>query len=254
MRCPAPIPDADGALCGTLAGKPAALVTRLDGRHVVHPTPAHCATMGAALARMHASATTFALRQENPRGIDWWIETAARVRPFLDAAQRALLDDEVALQASSWRDTTAGLPRSAIHADLFRDNALFVERDDGAVELGGVIDFYFAGDDVWVLDLAICLNDWCVDLVDGAFDAATLAAFVDAYESVRPLTADERDALPQMLRAGALRFWLSRIDDLHRPRPAELLTPHDPTRFERILRKRRHEALTRSSPLDRRTR
>jgi homoserine kinase type II len=169
------------------------------------------------------------------------------VRHFLDDPQRALLDAEIATQRSDWHDVTGDLPRSAIHADLFRDNALFVEADDGSIALGGVIDFYFAGDDVWVFDLAVCLNDWCVDLADGSFDPALRDAFVSAYEEVRPLTDGERRALPLMLRAAALRFWLSRIDDLHRPRPAQLLTPHDPTHFERILKKRRDEALSASN-------
>jgi homoserine kinase type II len=248
VPCPAPMADGDGALCMPLAGKPAALVTRLAGRHVLRPDRAQCAAMGRTLAAMHLGTEDFGGAQLNPRGIDWWIETAARVRGFLDDGQRALLDDEVALQADSWRTVTGALPSGAIHADLFRDNALFV--DDGPV-VGGVIDFYFAGDDVRVLDLAICLNDWCVDLDDGAFDPTLLGAFLDAYGSVRPLTRDELDALPQMLRAAALRFWLSRVDDLHRPRPAELLTPHDPTRFERILRRRRTEATDGSTPVAR---
>jgi homoserine kinase type II len=248
VRCPEPIADRAGALCGVLAGKPAALVTRLPGRSVSAPTAAHCATMGGALARMHLSAAGFAGHQINPRGVDWWIATAARVHDFLDPSQRALLDEEIGLQASSWKDITRSLPHGAIHADLFRDNALFVEGSDATIELGGVIDFYFAGDDAWVFDLAVCLNDWCIDLADGSFDRPTLSAFIDAYQAERPLTSSEREALPQALRAAALRFWLSRVDDLHRPRPAQLLTPHDPTHFERILRRRRDEARNHSTP------
>ncbi len=257
IRCPAPAADRRGVLAAMLCGKPAALVSRLDGRSVVDATPAHCAAMGGALARMHRAALGFERHQPNPRGLDWWIAAAARVRPHLDASQRALLDDEIALQRSAWHDATRDLPQGAIHADLFRDNALFVDvnddvadgaRDDPAIRLGGVIDFYFAGDDAWVLDLAICLNDWCVDLDDGRFRLDALDAFVDAYETERPLSAAERHALPLMLRAAALRFWLSRVDDLHRPRPAELLEPHDPGHFERILRRRRDEALDRSGP------
>ena len=241
VRCPAPMPDRTGSLCSELEGKPAALVTRLAGQSVVEPTLPQCAAAGRALARMHLAATTFEAIQPNPRGVDWWIATATRVRDAIDDSQRALLDEEVALQRSTWARSTAGLPRSAIHADLFRDNALF---DPAAPnELAGIIDFYFAGDDVWILDLAICVNDWCIDLDDGAFDRSKLAAFVDAYQTVRPIADAERDVLPLALRAGALRFWLSRLDDLHRPRPAQLLTPHDPAHFERILCRRRDDAV-----------
>jgi homoserine kinase type II len=248
--CPAPVPDRTGSLCGLLAGKPAALVTRLEGRSIVRPTPDHCAAAGRTLARMHRAATTFETAQPNPRGVDWWIATAGRVRDVVGPTQRALLDDEIALQRSSWARSTDGLPRSAIHADLFRDNALFVDAPEAAVAGCGVIDFYFAGDDAWVLDLAICLNDWCIDLDDGAFDRSRLAAFVGAYDGARALTAAERTFLPQALRAAALRFWLSRLDDFHRPRPAQLLTPHDPTHFERVLRRRRDEAIDGRDPLD----
>ena len=240
VPCPAPIADDAGALCAPLAGKPAALVTRLAGSSVVHPTAEHCASMGEALARMHRAASDFPAHQPNPRGIDWWMATAAAVRAGLDEAQRALLDDEIAFQAARWKALTASLPRGGVHLDLFRDNALFA--DDGATaSLGGVIDFYFAGDEAWVLDLAVCLNDWCIDPADGALDRPRLQAFLAAYDAERPLTVAERDAMPQMLRAAALRFWLSRVDDLHRPRPAQLLVPHDPMHFERILRRRRAE-------------
>ena len=253
VPCPAPIAGANGALYAPLAGKPAALVTRLDGHWIAAPTPAHCAVIGDALARMHIAGRDFRPVQANPRGIVWWQETARHVAPFLDDAQRALLDDEVALQAATWEESTRTLARGPIHADLFRDNALFIESDAADAELsealpaalpflGGIIDFYFAGADAWVLDLAICANDWCVDLPGGEFDRSRLDAMTQAYERVRALSNDERNVLALALRAAALRFWLSRLDDLHRPRPAEILTPHDPLHFERILRRRRDEA------------
>ncbi len=245
VPCPAPVPDRDGALQAPLAGKPAALVTRLDGRSVVTPQPAHCAALGTVLARLHRAGRSFPDRQRNPRGIAWWMATAGHVRGFLDDGQRALLDDEVALQAAGWIAATQRLPSGPIHADLFRDNALFVDGDDRVPLLRGVIDFYFAGNDVWLLDIAVCINDWCVDLATGAVDDARRAAFIDAYERERPLIDTEHDALPLVLRAAALRFWLSRLDDLHRPRPAQMLTPHDPAHFERLLRARRDDALSR---------
>lgn len=246
IPCPAPMPDRGGALFAMLAGKPAALVTRLAGRSILAPETAHCAALGTLLARMHVAGASFAVRQTNPRGIDWWIATAAGVRAFLDDAQCALLDEEVALQAAGWTTSTDGLPAGPIHADLFRDNALFV--DEGTPALRGVIDFYFAGHDVWLLDIAICLNDWCVALDTGVFDAPRRAAFMAAYEDERRLTAAERAALPSVLRAAALRFWLSRLDDFHRPRPAQMLVAHDPTHFERLLRQRRQDALGTTAP------
>jgi homoserine kinase type II len=120
-----------------------------------------------------------------------------------------------------------------VHADLFRDNVMF----DGE-ELTGFFDFYFAGVDTWLFDLAVCLNDWCIDLATGAHDAERATRMLDAYQAVRPLNAAERELLPAMLRAGALRFWISRLWDFYLPREASMLTPHDPTHFERVLRAR----------------
>ena len=146
------------------------------------------------------------------------------VLPFLQPEQAALLRSELAFQnhvaaSSAWR----ALPRGAVHADLFRDNVMF---EDG--KLTGFFDFYFAGVDAWLFDLAVCLNDWAIDLPTGRHVPERARAFVDAYASVRPLSAAERQLLPAMLRAGALRFWLSRLWDFHLPREASLLKPHDP--------------------------
>jgi homoserine kinase type II len=183
---------------------------------------------------MHLAARDFPGSLPNPRGLDWCEAAARRVAPFLDAGQSALLADELAAhRAHAATDTARALPRSAVHADLFRDNVLF----DGD-RLGGVIDFYFAGVDTWLFDIAVCLNDWCVDLATGACDTARQDAFLQAYARVRPLTAAERRLLPAMQRAGALRFWISRLWDLHLPREASMLKPHDPTHFERVLRQR----------------
>lgn len=243
VPCPAPVTDTRGALFSSLAGKPAALVTWLEGHSIRVPSAAHCTVIGDALARMHLAGKGFELTQPNPRGLAWWEQTAKHVRPFLDAAQRRLLDDEVGLQSSTWGVSTRSLPHGPIHADLFRDNALFIDGDAAHPRLGGIIDFYFAGCDAWLLDLAICVNDWCVDLASGALDRGRLDAMMNAYHRARPMSHDEHEALPLALRAAALRFWLSRLDDLHRPRPAQLLTPHDPAHFERIVRLRRDESM-----------
>ena len=126
-----------------------------------------------------------------------------------------------------------------MHADLFRDNVMF----EGA-QLTGFFDFYFAGVDSFLFDLAVCLNDWCIDLPTGAHDAHRATAMIDAYQVVRALTAAERSLLPALLRAGALRFWISRLWDYYLPREASMLTPHDPSHFERVLRQRARHPVT----------
>lgn len=233
-----------------VAGKPAAVVQRLAGRSVLAPTPAHCAAIGQVLARMHLAARDFPRLQPNLRGLAWWNDTAPVVLPHLDAAQAALLQAELAYQNHVAESSAhAALPRGPVHADLFRDNALFdTEAPADAPRLTGVFDFYFAGTDSWLFDLAVCLNDWAVDPQDARPDAVQADALLAAYGTVRPLTGPERALLPAMLRAAALRFWISRLWDFHLPREASLLKAHDPTHFERVLRERARglpaEALT----------
>ena len=215
-------------------GKPAAVVNRLRGHSELAPGPAHCAAVGAMLARMHLAGRDFPLSQPNLRGLPWWNETVPVVLPHVGPDQAALLRSELALQNHvAGSSAHAALPRGPIHADLFRDNVMF---DEG--ELTGFFDFYFAGVDSWLFDIAVCLNDWCVDLPTGAHDAGRARSFLQAYASVRPLAAAERQLLPAMLRAGALRFWISRLWDFHLPREAAMLKPHDPSHFERVLRQR----------------
>ena len=156
------------------------------------------------------------------------------VLPHLTPEQATLIQTELAHQNQvAATQAYAALPRGPVHADLFRDNVMF----DGEV-LTGFFDFYFAGVDTFLFDLAVCLNDWCVNLPTGTHDAARAQKMLDAYQAVRPLTGAERALLPAMLRAGALRFWISRLWDFYLPREASLLTPHDPTHFERVLRER----------------
>lgn len=239
IACPDPVPDRSGRLLSKLNGKPAALVTRLAGRAQMNPSPAHCALVGEALAQMHLAAVDYPGTLPNLRGLAWWVETMPKVLPFLDADRAALLCDELSYQrAFAATPACTALPRSAVHADLFRDNVLFDMAADGSPRLGGVIDFYFAGVDTWAFDLAVTVNDWCID-DDGRFDAPRLTALLDAYRATRIPTEAEAEAWPTMLRAAALRFWLSRLFDLHLPRPAEMVTPKDPVAFERILSCRR---------------
>jgi homoserine kinase type II len=232
IPCPAPIADLGDAYLGTLKGKPAALVTRLPGRSIERPGAHECRELGMLLARLHLAARSYGAYLENPRGPRWWRIAARDLQPFLDPAQKKLLEAELAFQAAQ---RFPDLTRGPVHADLFRDNALF----DGS-RLSGVIDFYFAGVDCWLFDIAVCANDWClVDPgQDRALDPALTAAFLCAYHSLRPFTALEREAWPVMLRAAALRFWLSRLHDLHLPRPGELVHAHDPEHFRLVLERR----------------
>lgn len=235
---PGPHGDASGAILHTLCGKPAAVVDRLPGRHHLAPDAAHCAMVGTMLARMHHAAADFPLSQPNLRGLDWWTETVPVITPFVTAEQQALLAAELAFQQQLAASAAyATLPRGPIHADLFRDNVMFEPGPDGD-RLCGFFDFYFAGVDTLLFDIAVCLNDWCIDLDSGRLDEARAAAFVAAYAGVRPLDGTERRTLPALMRAAALRFWISRLWDLHLPREAHLLTAHDPGHFERVLRAR----------------
>lgn len=228
-------------LLHTVRGKPAAIVQRLSGRSELAPTAAHCAELGAVLARMHLAARDFPRLQPNLRGLAWWNDTAPVVMPYLDEDQSGLLLGELAYQNHIAEGSIyAALPRGPIHADLFRDNVMFStdSADAHKPKLTGLFDFYFAGTDTWLFDLAVCLNDWAIDLATGRHDALRATALLGAYEAVRPLEVAERALLPALLRAAALRFWISRLWDFHLPREASMLKPHDPTHFERVLRER----------------
>lgn len=229
---PAPIADLSDQYLSRLNGKPAALVTRLPGKSVERPGLSQCAELGALLARMHLAGRSYAAYLENPRGPKWWRAAARAVRARLDAEGVVLLDEELRFQ-SLYR--FPDLPRGPVHADLFRDNALF---QDGRIS--GVIDFYFAGTDCLLLDLAVCANDWC--LVDPAgdrgLDETKTRALLGAYAALRPFVALERGAWPVLLRAAALRFWLSRLYDLYLPRPGVLVHAHDPEQFRDTLARR----------------
>ena len=231
---PDPAANKSGDILHTVAGKPAAVVNKLRGKSQLAPEAVHCAAVGATLARMHLVGRDYDRQQPNLRGLPWWNETVPVVLPHIGEEQQALLRSELAYQNHIAESSEyAALPRGPVHADLFRDNVMF----DGE-ELTGFFDFYFAGVDTWLFDLSVCLNDWCIDLPTGVHDAARAQAMLDAYQSVRPLTAAERTLLPAMLRAGALRFWISRLWDFYLPREASMLKPHDPTHFERVLRER----------------
>jgi homoserine kinase type II len=234
LPVPEPAATAGGSLLSTVRRKAAAIVSRVPGRAVPDPTPAQCGQVGHFLANMHVQARDFPLFQPNLRGIGWWKSALPKLEPLIPEDQFQELAEEVIFQDTFVRSARfERLPAGPIHADLFRDNVLF----DGG-HIGGVIDFYFAGCSAWLFDLAVTVNDWCVDPSSGDFDRPRAEAMLRAYHEVRALTDLEHQVWRTALRAAALRFWISRLYDLHLPRPAALLQPHDPARFERMLRLR----------------
>ena len=230
IPCPAPVANRRGGYLGELAGRPALIVSRLAGASRASPTPRQCAAVGAALAELHLAAQSFPLRQPHPRGRAWCAGVAAQLAPHLSPGTAALLADELQQQGAF---RPGGLPRGIIHADLFRDNVLFV-----GDRVSGLLDFYFAGVDDLLFDLAVVANDWCFT-AGGGIDADRCQLLLAAYDRRRPLTGGERAAWPMLLRAAALRFWLSRLQDHLLRRSGEVVTQRDPTVYEEILRAHR---------------
>ena len=231
---PNPAANSDGDILHTLCDKPAAVVNRLLGKSQLTPDAVHCAAVGAMMARMHLAGEDYNRSQPNLRGLAWWNDTVPVVLPYLEEDQARLLQSELAFQNHIAQGAAyQALPKGPVHADLFRDNVMF----EGE-KLSGFFDFYFAGNDTWLFDLSVCVNDWCIDLNSGEHAPERALAMLNAYQEVRPLRSAERQLLPAMLRAGALRFWISRLWDFHLPREASMLKPHDPTHFERVLRAR----------------
>ena len=240
---PKPIENRKGEILFSLKGKPAAIVSKLPGLSRLQPEAKHCSMVGEMLAKMHLAGKDFSRTQENLRSLGWWQKTIPLVLPHLNTSQKDLLTHELAIQedffSSAAYDT---IPQGASHCDLFRDNVLFDPQgsnNPAKDQLGGFFDFYFAGTDKWLFDLAVTANDWCLADNKQDLDPVRLDSLMKAYQSVRPLTKEEQASWPLMLRAAALRFWVSRLWDFYLPRDAQMLTPHDPTHFERILLSRR---------------
>lgn len=232
---PSAHPEADrqGQYLNRLSGKPAALVGRLAGHNISGvATVAQCHAIGEILGKMHIASEHFTQRRDNGRGAVWRHEKALKLMPMLDSEHAALMQDELNTQTQY---NALNLPTGLSHSDLFRDNALF-EGD----ELKGIIDFYYACDEYLLYDLAVTVNDWCIN-ESGLIDNARYQALMSAYSTQRTLTSQERTHWNVVLRAAALRFWLSRLQDKHFPREGELTQMKDPDAFLKILKQHREQ-------------
>lgn len=245
IKVPVPFANHQNELVLQLKGKPAAIVSKLEGSSVIEPTAPHCREVGLMLAKMHLAGKSFSKEQANLRSLPWWEETIPKIMPFVSSPQANLLKSELITQESFFNSSMySELPSGPSHCDLFRDNVLFKNMlasnkiEKSPHELSGFFDFYFAGTDKWLFDISVSVNDWCINQLTGEFKPNLLSSFLHAYQEIRPFTDAEESAWPLMQRAAAFRFWISRLWDLHLPRSAELLTPHDPIHFERILRQR----------------
>jgi homoserine kinase type II len=230
VACPTPVKGRDGVALRALCGRPAALVTFLQGMWPRRIEPFHCAAVGMALAELHRAGTSFAMKRENDLSVAGWRRLyracagrAAEVQPGLAEEIGADLD---CLERAWPRD----LPSGVIHADLFPDNVFFRER-----EVSGLIDFYFACTDFPAYDLAICLNAWCFES-DGSLNVTKARLLLDGYRRVRPLSPAELDTLPLLARGAALRFLLTRLFDWLNQPPGALVRPKDPREYLRRLR------------------
>lgn len=221
-----PVADNAGHYLRHFSDKPIALVERLAGGSITETTVSHCRQIGAAMGKMHSAGLSFDAQQANPRGPAWCTHTAETLQTKLSGAELQLLNDEISFQ-KSMRNVV--LPRGVVHADLFRDNALW----DGE-QLSGIIDFYYACNDALLYDIAVTVNDWCCN-DDYSLNKEKVTALLNAYNQHRPLETIEQEHWPALLRAGALRFWLSRLYDKHFPRPGELVHTKNPDEFKTII-------------------
>ena len=238
LACPQPIRDRAGVALGELCGRPAVIVSFLEGVSVKRPNPDHCRALGQALAGLHAAGSDFGMRRDNNLSVEAWGPLFRGAEPQADSVAPGLAErvrGDLAVLEARW---PRGLPSGVIHADLFTDNVFFIGDD-----LSGLIDFYFACTDAFAYDLAICLNAWCFD-ADGTYHRDRGAALIAGYEAVRPLGVDEVAALPVLCRGAALRFLLTRLVDWLDVPPGALVQPKDPLEYDRRLTF--HRAATRA--------
>jgi len=230
ITCPQPVKTRDGATLGTLCGRPAAIVTFLDGMWMRRPDAGHCAAVGEALARLHLAGADFPGRRSNALTVEDWRPLFAQAADRADGVQpglRATIEQELAHLEAAWpRD----LPQGVIHADLFPDNVFFL-----GDKLSGLIDFYFACTDTLAYDVAICLNAWCFE-PDHSYNVTKGRNLLNAYMAKRPLSAAELDALPLLARGAAMRFLLTRLVDWLNVPPGAMVQPKNPIEYFRKLR------------------
>ncbi len=230
IACPTPIHARDGEALRTLSGRPAAIISFLQGVSPRRVDIRHCAPLGGALAGMHLAADGFAMSRPNALSLAGWRPLFDRCGPRAHEVQNGLageIEQELEFLEENW---PSGLPTGVIHADLFPDNVFFL-----GDRVSGLIDFYFACNDYFAYDLAICINAWCFEK-DGSFNVTKARHMLNAYRAVRPFSAAELAAIPVLLRGGALRFLLTRLHDwLFHPEGA-LVTPHNPLEYHRKLR------------------
>ena len=249
FACPTPVANCYGQFIGELNGKPALLVTCLPGESVVHVSPMQCGQVGAALAQLHHAGQGFTQRMLNPRGPHWWKSYLQLLRRKVSPAELRLIESEIHFQA---QHAHTDLPRGVIHGDLFRDNVLFERVDNtGGVNdspgnisskhgrIGGVIDFYFAGDDALLLDVAVTANDWCLR-PDATLDVEQLAALLRGYRPDNKYSDAEKSAWPILLRAAALRTWLGRLGYNHFPLQGEMTFTKDAGLYQGLLQQHIH--------------
>ena len=230
LTCPQPVKNRSGALLGFVAGRPAALVTFLDGMWIRRPSAAHCGAVGAALARLHLAGADFPMRRRNALSVEGWrplYVASAAGADTLQPGLRETIERELSKLEGAW---PSGLPMGVIHADLFPDNVFFLGE-----KLSGLIDFYFACTDTLAYDVAICLNAWCFE-PDHSFNVTKARAFLNAYGRVRKLSEAEEAALPLLARGAATRFLLTRLVDWLNVPAGALVKPKDPLEYHRKLR------------------
>ena len=230
LSCPQPVRSRTGAQSFTFKGRAGAILTFLTGVSLRRPDTAHCGAAGRALAELHEAGRGFTLTRANALGPAVWRELAHATHARADAVERNLGELIGGALSDLERDWPADLPAGVIHADLFPDNVLFMQE-----KVSGLIDFYFACNDMYAYDLAVMLNSWCFE-PDGAYNITKGRALIAAYQSGRTLTQQEQAALPVLMRGAALRFLLTRLYDWLNPDPNALVRPKDPREYTKRLR------------------